>query len=65
MPDYLVAYQPDRVIVMNSIYRDEITAMLAERGVGPIIATIVDPAQVCTPDRSLHHQRAFCLSPDR
>jgi len=29
---------------MNPIYRDEIAAMLKERGVDPVITTVVDPA---------------------
>lgn len=43
-PDFLAEYKPDRVIIMNPIYRDEITKMLNERGVEPVIATVVDPA---------------------
>ncbi|MGH6913766.1 MAG: class I SAM-dependent methyltransferase [Geminicoccales bacterium] len=43
-PDFLAAYKPDRVIIMNPIYRDEIADMLKERGVEPVISTVVDPA---------------------
>jgi len=34
-PDFLAGYQPDVVIMMNSIYRDEIAADLASRGCSP------------------------------
>lgn len=43
-PDFLVAYRPDRVIVMNPIYRNEISKMLEERGVEAVVSTVVDPA---------------------
>ncbi len=43
-PDFLAEYKPDRVIIMNPIYREEITKMLKERGVEPVISTVVDPA---------------------
>jgi SAM-dependent methyltransferase len=42
-PDFLANYKPDRVIIMNPIYREEITKMLKERGVEPTISTVVDP----------------------
>ena len=43
-PDFLASYKPDRVIIMNPIYREEIARMLQERGVEPVISTVVDPA---------------------
>jgi SAM-dependent methyltransferase len=43
-PDFIASYKPDRVIIMNPIYREEITKMLKERGVEPVISTVVDPA---------------------
>jgi hypothetical protein len=43
-PDFLASYKPDRVIIMNPIYRWEIAEMLKERGVEPAISTVVDPA---------------------
>jgi hypothetical protein len=43
-PDFLTDYKPDRVIIMNPIYREEIAGMLKERGVEPAISTVVDPA---------------------
>lgn len=42
-PDFLADYKPDRVIIMNPIYRNEISAMLKERNVEPVISTVVDP----------------------
>ena len=39
-PDDLPALRPDRVVVMNPIYRQEIGAMLAERGLAPEILTV-------------------------
>jgi SAM-dependent methyltransferase len=41
-PDFLVEYKPDRVVVMNPIYREEIATMLKVRGVEPMISTVVD-----------------------
>jgi hypothetical protein len=32
-PEFLKTYQPDRIVVMNSIYCDEIGQMLKEMGV--------------------------------
>jgi SAM-dependent methyltransferase len=43
-PDFLADYKPDRVVIMNPIYRDEISEMLKERDVEPVISTVVDPA---------------------
>ena len=43
-PDFLINYEPDRVIIMNPIYRKEIAKMMTDRGVEPVISTIVDPA---------------------
>lgn len=43
-PDFLSSYKPDRVIIMNPIYREEIAKMLKERGAEPAISTVVDPA---------------------
>ena len=34
-PDFLVDYQPDVVIIMNSVYMEEIQKMLGERGLAP------------------------------
>jgi hypothetical protein len=34
-PDYLVDYKPDVVIIMNSVYMEEIRKMLNERGLDP------------------------------
>jgi hypothetical protein len=34
-PDFLATYKPDVVIVMNSVYLDEIRSSLAERGLHP------------------------------
>lgn len=42
-PDFLADYKPDRVIIMNPIYRGEIAEMLKERGVEPVISTVVEP----------------------
>lgn len=41
-PSFLTEYKPDRVIIMNSIYRDEIGKSLSELGLSPEIVT-VDP----------------------
>jgi hypothetical protein len=43
-PDFLTRHKPDRVIIMNPIYREEIAKMLKERGVEPVISTVVEPA---------------------
>ena len=43
-PDFLASYKPDRVIIMNPIYREEIAKMLGERGLEPVISAVVDPA---------------------
>lgn len=43
-PDFLANYKPDRVVIMNPIYRDEIAVMLKERGVEAVISTVVDQA---------------------
>jgi hypothetical protein len=34
-PDFLTGYKPDVIIVMNSVYLDEIRSSLAERGLHP------------------------------
>ena len=34
-PDILIAYQPDVVIVMNGVYKDEIEKMLISIGIFP------------------------------
>jgi len=34
-PDYLIDYKPDVVIIMNSVYMEEIRKMLNERGLDP------------------------------
>ena len=39
-PDDLPTLRPDRVVIMNPIYRQEIGAMLAERGLTPEILTV-------------------------
>ena len=36
-PDFLVDYQPDVVIIMNSVYMEEIRKMLGERGLKPYL----------------------------
>ena len=36
-PDFLVDYQPDVVIIMNSVYMEEIRKMLGERGLEPYL----------------------------
>jgi hypothetical protein len=36
-PEFLASYQPDRVILMNAIYRNEVSARLAELGLSPVI----------------------------
>jgi hypothetical protein len=36
-PDFLKEYRPDVVIVMNSVYMDEIRADLAQRGLHPVM----------------------------
>jgi hypothetical protein len=41
-PDDLVELKPDVVIVMNPIYREEITADLAARGLTPEILNVDD-----------------------
>ncbi|MGD1921994.1 MAG: class I SAM-dependent methyltransferase [Pleurocapsa sp.] len=39
-PQFLQEYQPDRVIVMNSIYRDEIKQMLDEMNLSPEVIAL-------------------------
>ncbi len=39
-PVFLQTYQPDQVIVMNPIYREEIQHMLTDIGVSPEIITL-------------------------
>jgi SAM-dependent methyltransferase len=39
-PDSLVGAEPDTVVVVNPIYRDEIAAMLSELGIGAQVVTI-------------------------
>ena len=41
-PDDLVELQPDAVIVMNPIYKEEITLDLAKRGLNPRMFAIDD-----------------------
>jgi hypothetical protein len=41
-PEFLCDYKPDRILIMNSIYREEITSLLTELGLSPQIYTI-DP----------------------
>ncbi|MEZ5072424.1 MAG: hypothetical protein R2751_16035 [Bacteroidales bacterium] len=36
-PDFMSEYQPDVVIVMNSVYLEEIRKMLNERGADPLM----------------------------
>jgi SAM-dependent methyltransferase len=36
-PEFLVDYQPDVVIVMNSVYMEEIRKMLGDRGLEPLL----------------------------
>ncbi len=36
-PDFLTDYRPDRVILMNAVYRSEVRALLAELGLSPTI----------------------------
>ena len=43
-PQFLKDYQPDRVVIMNSVYVDEISRDLAALGLKPEIAT-VDPVR--------------------
>lgn len=45
-PDFLTTYQPDVVIVMNPIYRDEIGRDLAQRGLSPLLTTVEDRAEL-------------------
>ena len=40
MPNFLRSYKPDTVIVMNSIYRDEIKKNLMEQGLQPTILSL-------------------------
>ncbi len=42
-PDFLKDYAPDVVVIMNPVYRDEITQSLKERGLEPEIRTILEP----------------------
>ncbi|WP_052055789.1 class I SAM-dependent methyltransferase [Myxosarcina sp. GI1] len=39
-PEFLKTYRPDRVIIMNSIYRDEISKMLREMGVATEVVSL-------------------------
>ena len=39
-PERLTALKPDRVLVMNPIYRSEIAAMIAGLGLSPEIVTL-------------------------
>lgn len=36
-PDYLKEYRPDVVVIMNSVYMEEIRRMLNERGLDPVL----------------------------
>lgn len=38
-PAFLTEYRPDRVILMNAVYRNEVAALLASLGLGPTIVT--------------------------
>lgn len=38
-PEFLTTYRPDRVILMNGVYRDEVAARLAELGLSPVLVT--------------------------
>ena len=51
-PEFLRAYQPDAVIIMNSIYRDEIQAALADMGVHPERMVGIETPERGTPSRS-------------
>ncbi len=42
-PDFLADYKPDVVVIMNPIYRDEITQSCKERGLDPEIRTVLEP----------------------
>ncbi len=42
-PDFLKDYEPDVVVIMNPVYRDEITHSLKERGLTPDVRTILEP----------------------
>jgi hypothetical protein len=39
-PEFLRSYSPDLVIIMNSIYRDEISAQLREMGSSPEVIAL-------------------------
>jgi hypothetical protein len=39
-PVFLAEYQPDVVIIMNAVYVNEISAMLTQYGVTPIIVAL-------------------------
>ncbi len=42
-PEFLAEYKPDVVVIMNPIYRDEITASCREQGLEPEIRTVLEP----------------------
>ncbi len=42
-PDFLAEYKPDVVVIMNPVYREEITASCRERGIDPEIRTVLEP----------------------
>jgi hypothetical protein len=46
-PSFLKDYAPDRIIVMNAIYRDEIQAMLDEMGVKAELIALGDELKDC------------------
>jgi hypothetical protein len=39
-PSFLAGYRPDVVVIMNPVYRQEITADLTAMGLSPIIDTM-------------------------
>ncbi len=39
-PEFLKTYQPDRVIIMNPIYREEISKMLRKMGVSTEVVSL-------------------------
>ena len=39
-PEFVADYQPDTIIVMNPVYKDEIAEMVAGMGVTPRIMTV-------------------------
>jgi len=39
-PDFLISYRPDAVVIMNPIYKNEITRDLLDMGLSPEIMTV-------------------------